>query len=215
MYIVAILFLVWSWNGIKKTMPRSIIPLIALVSSLLFVVQYFLEFPVANGASTWHILGGTMVSMVLGPFASLISMTVTLIIQAMLGDGGLTSFGANIVNMSVIGSLSFFIVKAFVSRTFNFKRLAMGVFAASCISNICTAIAVGLETGISPIVGNLGGPVVTVSTMLIYYTPTGIFEGIVASALIVALAKNKATKLYGLEMCKKMKLKNNNENKIE
>ena len=69
MYIVAFGFLAWAWYGIKKNHPRYIIPLIGVVSALLLVVQLF-EFPVAGGGSTWHFLGGTAVSMILGPFAS-------------------------------------------------------------------------------------------------------------------------------------------------
>jgi len=125
MYIVAFGFLAWSWYGIKRNYPRYIIPLIAVVSALLLVIQLF-EFPVAGGGSTWHFLGGTAISMVLGPFATIISMTITLIIQALaLGDGGITTFGANLFNMAAIGAMSFFIVKAFLSRGFSTKRLAI------------------------------------------------------------------------------------------
>ena len=208
MYAVAFSFLVWAWFGIKKNMPRSVIPLIAIISSLLLVIQ-LVEFPVAGGGSTWHFLGGTTVSMVLGPFGAIISMTITLIVQAMLGDGGITSFGANIFNMAVIGALSFFIVKAFLSRHFTTKRLALGVFVASCISNIGTALSVGIEIGIYPLAGNLGGLIVTVPTMLAWYVPTGIIEGVVASTLVVSLSKGKSIKLFGLEMCKNNVAANN------
>ena len=145
MYIVAFGFLAWAWHGIKNDHPRHIIPLIGVVSALLLVVQLF-EFPVAGGGSTWHFLGGTAISMILGPVGCIISMTITLIIQALaLGDGGITTFGANLFNMAAIGALSFFIVKVFLSRGFTTKRLALGMFIASFVSNVCTALAVGLE----------------------------------------------------------------------
>jgi cobalt/nickel transport system permease protein len=201
MFIVASCFLVWAWWGMKKSLPRSIIPLIAIVSALLLVVQVF-EFPVAGGGSTWHFLGGTVVTMVLGPFAALISLTITLIIQALLGDGGITSFGANVFNLAVIGALSFFIVKAGLSRGFSTKRLALSIFTASFVSNVFTALAVGLQIGLFAMVGNLGGITVTVPSMLILYVPTGIIEGIVASSLVVSLSKLKGVRLFGLEQCK-------------
>ena len=212
MYIVAFSFLAWAWHGIKKNHPRYIIPLIGVVSSLLLVIQ-LVEFPVAGGGSTWHFLGGTAISMILGPFACVISMTITLIIQALaLGDGGITTFGANLFNMAVIGALSFFIVKAFLSRGFSTKRLALGIFVASFISNVCTALAVGVEIGLFPMVGTLGGLFVTVPSMLFWYVPTGIIEGIVASSLIVSLSRLHGVKLWGLELCKqKEKLSNNYE----
>jgi cobalt/nickel transport system permease protein len=205
MYIVAFGFLAWAWYGLKKNHPRYIIPLIGVVSALLLVVQLF-EFPVAGGGSTWHFLGGTAISMILGPFACIISMTITLVIQALaLGDGGITTFGANLFNMAVIGSLSFFIVKAFLSRGFSTKRLALGMFTASFISNVGTALAVGIEIGLFPMVGTLGGIFVTVPSMLFWYVPTGIIEGVVASALIVSLSKLNGVRLLGLDFCKKHK----------
>jgi cobalt/nickel transport system permease protein len=205
MYIVAFGFLAWAWLGIKKNHPRYIIPLIGVVSSLLLVIQ-LVEFPVAGGGSTWHFLGGTAISMILGPFATIISMTITLVIQALaLGDGGVTTFGANLFNMAAIGALSFFIVKAFLSRGFSTKRLALGMFVASFISNVCTALAVGIEIGLFPMVGTLGGIFVTVPSMLFWYVPTGIIEGVVASTLIVSLSKLNGVNLLGLDLCKKQR----------
>jgi cobalt/nickel transport system permease protein len=143
--------------------------------------------------------------MVLGPFAGLISMTITLVIQAAIGDGGITTFGANIFNMAVIGVMSFFIVKAFLSRGFTSNRLALGVFVASFISNVCTALVVGIEIGLFPMVFTLGGIFVTVPSMLMWYVPTGIIEGVVASTLIVSLSKLNGVKLLGLDLCKKQR----------
>jgi cobalt/nickel transport system permease protein len=168
----------------------------------LLIVQLF-EFPVAGGGSTWHFLGGTAISVILGPFAGLISMTITLVIQALaLGDGGITTFGANLFNMAVVGAMSFFVVKAFLSRGFCIKWLAVGVFVASFVSNVCTAMAVGVEIGLFPLVGNLGGIVVTVPSMLVWYVPTGIIEGVVASTLVVSLSRLRGVRLFGLELCK-------------
>ena len=204
MYIVAFGFLAWAWHGIRKNSPRYITPLIAVVSALLFVIQLF-EFPVAGGGSTWHFLGGTAVSIILGPFAGLISMTITLVIQAAIGDGGITTFGANVFNMAVIGVTSFFMVKTFLSRGFSTKKLALGIFVASFVSNVSTALAVGVEIGLFPMVGNLGGLIVTVPSMLMWYVPTGIIEGVVASSLIVSLSRLRGVKLLGLEFCRKQK----------
>ena len=192
----------WAWINVKKTLPHSFIPLIAVISALLFVIQ-LVEFPVAGGGSTWHFLGATSTAVILGPFAGLVSMTITLIIQAGIGDGGLSSFGANVFNMAVIGALSFYIVKACVGREFNTKRLAVGVFTSSFLANAATALAVGSEIGLFPMVGNLGGLAVTLPTMLVWYVPTGIVEGVIASALIVSLSRLKGVKLLGLELYKK------------
>ena len=200
MFTIAMLFLVWAWKGAKRNLPRSFVPLIAVLSAVILIVQMF-EFPVAGGGSTWHIMGGTLTTMILGPFGGIISMTIVLIIQALaLGDGGLTSFGANIFNMAVIGGLSFFVVKMLAGRNFSKKRLAASVFAASWIANVLTALAVGIEIGIYPIVGSIGGILVTVPTMLFWYVPTGFLEAAVTSSLVLSLSRISVVKLQGLDM---------------
>jgi cobalt/nickel transport system permease protein len=210
LFIVSACFLAVAWWQVKNRHPRYFIPLIAVVSALVLVIQLF-EFPVAGGGSTWHFLGGTTVTMILGPWAGMISMTMTLGIQAVaLGDGGLTTFGANIFNMAIIGAMSFYLVKLFMIRGYSTRKLAVGMFVASFVSNVCTALAVGLEIGLFPMVGTLGGVGVTVPTMLFWYVPTGLLEGVVSSALVVALSKLKGVNLFGLEL-----LRNRKNNKKE
>ena len=199
MFVVAALFLIWAWKGTRRSLKGIYVPLIAISSAILLLVQ-FIEFPAAGGASTWHIMGGTIIAMVLGPHATIISMTLTLIIQALLGDGGISTFGVNVVNMAIIGGLSFYLVKIFNCKSFSKKQLGISVFAAAWVSNTLTGLITGVEIGIAPLVGSVGGLAVTVPTMLILYVPTGFIEGIVGSVLIVALSRINGVKLYGLEL---------------
>jgi cobalt/nickel transport system permease protein len=200
MYIVAFGFLIWAWKGIKRTLPRTFAPLVAIVAAVLVLVQLF-EFPVAGGGSTWHVMGGTLVTMILGPEGGVISMTITLVFQALvLGDGGLSSFGANVFNMAVIGGLSFFLVKILLNRHFSSKRLAYSLFIASWASNVLTALSVGIEIGIYPLAGQIGGLSVTVPAMLFWYGPTGLVEAVLTSSIVVSLSKTRSIRLHGLEM---------------
>jgi len=205
MFLVAVCFLVWAWKGAKRTLPRSFIPLAAVIAAVVLIVQ-MVEFPVAGGGSTWHIMGGTLVTMILGPYGATISLTIVLIIQALaFGDGGLTSFGANVFNMAVIGALSFFVVKILLKGSSSYKRLAASLLVASWLSNILTALAVGIQIGIAPLVGNLGGLGVTVPTMLFWYVPTGIAEGAFTSTLVLSLSRAIPAKLHGLAVLKREK----------
>jgi cobalt/nickel transport system permease protein len=205
MFIISACFLVWAWKGAKRTLRRKFIPLAAVTAAVVLIVQLF-EFPVAGGGSTWHIMGGTLVTMILGPYGATISLTIVLIIQALaFGDGGLTSFGVNVFNMAVIGALSFFIVKILVNSSSSKKRLAASLFTTAWLSNILTALAVGIQIGIDPLAGNLGGIGVTVPTMLFWYVPTGIAEGIFTSTLVLSLSKAIPEKLHGMAMLKPQK----------
>ena len=202
MFIIAACFFVWAWKGAKRTLPRSFIPLAAVIAAVVLIVQ-MVEFPVAGGGSTWHIMGGTLVSMILGPYGATISLTIVLLIQALaFGDGGLTSSGANVFNMAVISALSFFMVKILLNSSSSKKRLGASLFIAAWVSNILTALAVGIQIGIEPLAGNLGGLAVTVPTMLFWYVPTGIVEGAFTATLVLSLWRAIPEKLHGMAMLK-------------
>ncbi len=200
MFAVAGYFLVWAWKGARRTLPRAFVPLAAVIAAVVLILQ-MIEFPVAGGGSTWHIMGCTLVAMILGPYGATISLTIVLIIQALaFGDGGLASFGANVFNMAVIGALSFFVVKLLLRDKLNRKRLAASLFAASLLSNTLTALSVGLQIGICPLAGDLGGIAVTVPTMLFWYVPTGLAEGAFTSSVLLSLSKAVPQMLHGLNM---------------
>ena len=198
MFIVAACFLVWAWRGAERTLPSSFIPLASLLAAAVLIVQ-MVEFPVAGGGSAWHIMGGTLVTMILGPFGATISLTIVLIIQALaFGDGGIISFGANVFNMAVISAFSFFIVKFLLNGSLSKKRLGASLFIAAWLCNILTALAVGVQIGIDPLVGTLGGLAVTVPTMLFWYVPTGLVEALFTVPIVLSLSRVSPTKLYGL-----------------
>jgi cobalt/nickel transport system permease protein len=206
-YIVAALFLVWALKGARKTLKKSFVPLVAISSAVVLIVQ-MIEFPVAGGGSTWHIMGGTILTMVLGPHGTIISMTIALSIQTLYGDGGITTFGANVVNMAVIGGLSFYIVKALVGNSDSKKRLAVSLFISSWMSNVLTALLVGFDIGVYPMVGSVGSLIVTVPTMLFLYVPTGVAEGVVTSSLVLTLSKAKSVRLFGLDLLRSRNTQN-------
>jgi cobalt/nickel transport system permease protein len=200
MFGISLMFLIWAWKTAKQSMSRVFIPLAAIMSAVILIVQ-MVEFPVAGGGSTWHIMGGTLVTMILGPSGTIISSTIVLIIQALaFGDGGITSFGANVFNMAVIGAFSFFVVKFIVNGSLSRKRLGLALFIAAWLSNILTALAVGIEIGIAPMVGTLGGITVTVPSMLFWYVPTGLAEALFTVSIVLSLSRVTPTKLHGLNM---------------
>jgi len=58
------------------------------------------------GGTTGHAVGMGITAIVLGPWASIIAISIALLIQAIFfGDGGIIAFGANSLNMAIVGSL--------------------------------------------------------------------------------------------------------------
>ncbi len=69
-----------------------------------------------------HLVGGALAAIVLGsPFAAVFILTLVLIVQGVLfGDGGITTMGANIINMGVIGGfVGFYTFKGLMGITRN------------------------------------------------------------------------------------------------
>jgi cobalt/nickel transport system permease protein len=202
-WAITIPFIALAWKKTQSAYSNRFAATLAVLSSLTFVVQ-MLTFPAAGGTSV-HILGGTLLAIVLGPYAGMLSMTMVLGMQAFFfADGGLLAFGANALNMAVIGSLSFFLVKFFIGKSNSNKRFASSVFVATFTSAILTAVLTGLEIGLSQAFVNSGGIMLTVPTMLSLYSIEGLVEAsltsVVATALLSTLPQLQYSSLNGLSL---------------
>jgi cobalt/nickel transport system permease protein len=204
-WAITVPFLIFAWKKTKSNYSPTIASTLAIMSALIFVIQ-MLTFQVPGGSSV-HILGGTMLGLVLGPYPAMLSMTIVLLMQALFfGDGGFLAFGANALNMAVIGSLSFFMIKLLMRNSNSKSRFASTVFIATLGSAILTALATGLEIGISSTFANAGGIMLTVPTMLSVYAIAGIIEAGVTSVIATALAYSvhhlNSNVIIGLKMLK-------------
>jgi cobalt/nickel transport system permease protein len=197
MYAISIGFLVWSWRKARATYPRSLAPLLAVSSAFVFAAQ-MINFPIVYGTSG-HLVGGTFLSMLLGPYAAILSMTIVLMMQALFfADGGIFTFGANVFNMAVIGGLSFFLVRLLTKKSKRSGWLFLSVFIASWFSVVLGALACGLQIGFSPVFSEAGGIAVTVPAMLFWHILIGLGEAAITTTFVSQLHRLKPTILSGL-----------------
>lgn len=76
-------------NARTSLEPRQM-PMLGLGAAFVFAAQ-MLNFPIPGGTSG-HLVGGVLVSILLGPGAAVLVMTCVLIVQClMFADGGLTA----------------------------------------------------------------------------------------------------------------------------
>jgi cobalt/nickel transport system permease protein len=197
MYAISTGFLVWAWRKARATYPKSLAPLLAVSSAFVFAAQ-MINFPIVYGTSG-HLVGGTFLSMLLGPYAAILSMTIVLMMQALFfADGGIFTFGANVFNMAVIGGLSFFLVKLLTKNSKRSSWLFLSVFIASWLSVVLGSLACGLQIGFSPVFSAAGGIAVTVPAMLFWHVLIGLGEAIITTTLISQLHRLQPTVLNGL-----------------
>jgi cobalt/nickel transport system permease protein len=193
MWTISITFLVWSWKKAKATYTHSITAVIAVSSAFIFAAQ-MINFPIAFGTSG-HLVGGTFLAVLLGPYAAILSMTIVLMMQAaFFGDGGIIAFGMNVFNMAIIGGLSFFLIKLFNRNSVSSGRFASSVFVASWVSVMLGALVCSLE--IAPAFA--GGVLVTVPSMLFFHAIIGLGEGAITTVLVTSVQRLQPTVMGGL-----------------
>jgi cobalt/nickel transport system permease protein len=166
--------------------------MLVISSAFVFAAQ-MINFPILYGTSG-HLVGGTFLAVLLGPYAAILSMTIVLMMQALFfADGGLSTFGANVFNMAVIGGLSFFIVKSLTRESKINGRFFLSVFAASWLSMVLGALACGLQMGFSPLFSEAGGVFVTVPAILFWHIIIGFGEAAITATLLTQLKRMPST----------------------
>jgi cobalt/nickel transport system permease protein len=197
MWFLSIGILGWSWKKAQQTYTRSITALLAISSAFVFAAQ-MINFPIAFGSSG-HLVGGTFLAVLLGPYAAILSMTLVLGMQALFfADGGIVAFGMNMFNMAIIGGLSYFLIKAFTRINSSQKWFISSVFIASWISVMLGAVITSFE--IAPAFS--GGLAVTLPSMLLLHGIIGVGEGAITTVLVTSIQRLNPTILGGLSLLK-------------
>ena len=197
MWFLSIGILAWSWKKAQQTYTRSITALLAISSAFVFAAQ-MINFPIIFGSSG-HLVGGTFLAVLLGPYAAILSMTLVLGMQALFfADGGIVAFGMNMFNMAIIGGLSYFLIKVFTRKNSSQKWFISSVFIASWISVMLGAVITSFE--IAPAFS--GGLAVTLPSMLLLHGIIGVGEGAITTVLVTSIQRLNPTILGGLSLLK-------------
>lgn len=152
MWLVMIPLWAIAARKLKKDLKTKNVPLLAMGAAFSFVIMMF-NVPVLGG-STGHAVGGTLIAIVLGPWAALIAVSVALVIQALFfGDGGITAIGANCFNMGVVLPFVGYYVYRLISANADItsSRHWIGAGIGSYIGINVAATLTGFEFGLQTI----------------------------------------------------------------
>jgi cobalt/nickel transport system permease protein len=177
-WIIALVFVALALRWARNEMSEDKFPLVAVLAAGIFALQSF-NLPVAMGTSG-HLVGGALAAIVLGsPFAAIFILTMVLVVQGiMFGDGGITTMGANIINMGVIGGfVGFYSFKGLKRLT---KSVSFSAFIAAWLACFIPALACAVEMSIA---GTFPLDVGLVA-MGLYHAVIGVIEAIVTVAAI-------------------------------
>ena len=158
---------------VQRVLTSRTIPLLAIFAAMAFTIMMF-NVPVPGG-TTAHGVGGTLIAIVLGPWAAVIAISVALIIQALFfGDGGVLAIFVNCLNMGIIlpfvgyGMYRLLAGRSAILSTRRVWAAGIGAYVGITVAAFC----VGVELGIQPILFTQNGHAL--------YSPYGLAQAIPA-----------------------------------
>lgn len=193
-------------NRVKRLLNTRLVPLLSVFAAFSFVIMMF-NIPLPGG-TTGHAVGVGIAAIVLGPWGSMLAISVALLIQALFfGDGGITAFGANCFNMAIVGSLvayAVYRIGAGNSPLRSTRRVIAAGLAGYVAINAAAFIA-SIEFGIQPLLFTdaSGAPlyapyplhIAVPAMMLGHLTIAGLAEMIVTGGVVAYLQKSDVSLL--------------------
>lgn len=171
-------------NRLVKEKPE-VLPLIAVSGAVIFVLSS-LKLPSVTG-STSHPTGTGMAVVLFGPAITSVLSAIVLIYQALfLAHGGITTFGANLMSMGVIGPfVAYAIYKTMMRLNLNFYVSAfVTATLADWVTYVVTSTQLALAFPADP-----GGVARSLVAFLSVFAITQIPLAILEASLITLLFK--------------------------
>lgn len=183
-------------SKVKQIRRDDIIPLMGVMGAFVFAAQ-MINFTIPGTGSSGHVIGGVLLSAILGPWAAFITLCSVLIIQCLVfADGGLLALGCNIINMAATSCLIAYplIYRPIAGSSLKPWRVTLASVVASILALEIGAAGVTVETELS---GITALPTSTfLSFMLPIHLAIGAIEGIATAAVLCFIAKYRPETLY-------------------
>ena len=178
--VIFFIALFFSQRWAKDNLDERSVPLMAVLAAGIFVIMT-LNIPLPLGISG-HVVGAAMIAIIFGAVEpAIIIFALVLLAEALaIGDGGITTIGANLLNMGVIGSfVGLYGFKALKKPLGKVPAIAIASWSAIVLSAVAAAVELWFA-GIFPLQSG-------VMLMGIYHAFIGIIEAVITVVVILAL----------------------------
>ncbi len=203
-FVVALPFVAAGIKRMKDLSKNdlSFKPLIGLMAAVVFVIS-LMPIPVPTAGTCSHPGGTAIPAILVGPFISVLITAVALLIQALFfAHGGLSTWGADIVSMGVVGAFTGYGIFKLLRRCN--AGLGVSAFFAGLLSDWAIYLTTSIELasgirGSEPFWPLLGKIVIAfVPTQF----PLGIVEGAMTAGMVTLLYRRRADLLVKLGVIK-------------
>ncbi len=199
MYVAATPF--W-WRATHKAelLLGRALPATVLLSAFSFVIMMF-NIPLPGG-TTGHAVGAALATLIVGPWAAVLAVSVALVIQALFfGDGGILALGANVFNMAIAMPFVAYWVYRLLAGQGSRRQSLIAAGVAGYVAINVSALLTAVELGIQPLLykdaaGNAlyfpYGLAVAIPAMMIgHLTIGGFAEGFVTALALAWVARSR------------------------
>lgn len=201
-YVPALAFVGAGLKSIKQrfSIDPASRPLVGLMGAFVFVIS-LMPVPVPGLGTVSHPCGTPLASILLGPLAALVLGSVALLLQAIFfAHGGLTSWGANVIAMAVVGSFAGYGSYRLARMT----GLGLGVAAgaAGLIGDLATYGVTSLQLSLA-LHSQESVPVVWATTFVAFLPtqlPLAVAEGLFTAGVVLFISRQRAELLQGVEL---------------
>jgi cobalt/nickel transport system permease protein len=175
-------------------------PLVGLLAAVVFIISC-LPIPVPTAGTCSHPCGTAISAILVGPLISVLISSVALLIQALvMAHGGLSTLGADILSMGVVGS--------FVGYTVfrSLRSCGAGLGSAAFCAGVLTDWATYLTTSME-LAGGIRGAepfwplaLKIVIAFIPTQLPLGVLEGAMTAGMVSLLARKRPDLLVRMKL---------------
>ncbi|KAF5411160.1 MAG: energy-coupling factor ABC transporter permease [Euryarchaeota archaeon] len=179
---------------------RDILPLLAVAGAFIFVLSA-LKLPSVTGSCS-HPTGTGLAAILFGPAITAVLGMIVLLYQALfLAHGGLTTLGANVFSMGIVGPVvAYVIYKAGMKMNLNFYVV---VFLAATFGDWATYVVTSIELALA-FPAAAGGSFASFKAFAAIFAttqvPLAIIEGAITALIFKYIIQVKEDVLVGLNV---------------
>lgn len=184
-WVIALPFIIMSMRWARKELDEMKVPILAVLAAGIFAIQA-MNIPIGMGTSG-HMVGAALVAIVFGsPWAGVLVLTLVLLVQGFVfADGGITTMGANILNMGVVSGFVGYYTYTLLRRKLS---TSIAAFGGAWLGLFSSAIVCAIQmwaAGTFPLREGL----IAMGTFHLIIGFIG--EGLITSVTIAAISKSR------------------------
>ncbi len=191
--IVLISVSVWALIKIKGLEKEKLSGKKIVMNSVLFFVMMFFCFliqafqiPVPYGTSV-GLIGAALVTIIFrSPWAALLVMTPVVLVQSVFGYGGITTIGANLFTMGIIGGISGYYTYVLV-RKISPEHQNLLTIIGGFLAGFVSLIMIGISTTLELVIAGTFPLVESMKFIFIYSMVAGLAEGLMTALACVGI----------------------------